>query len=256
MVFNILDPLFEMERSDRNNETVFGEMSAHGIDNLGALAHQQITSAKDKAARLIDLALNGDKPHRRTRGSLTNRFSVSCIVFLPLHERLDVTRRDQPYVVTELSNLASPMMAAATCFERHQTGRLRREKTQQLCPRDLFAEHDISRSIRSTSLKSLLCDTATFVGLIYMARIMSSLRKEDATEHRTDSWYYGAAPFACYMGLAAIAAGVWFNVRIAPASVGTFPLVLLLPGIRNAWDLVTGIAPRVEEIKAEADGRR
>lgn len=98
--------------------------------------------------------------------------------------------------------------------------------------------------------------TAAFVGLIYMARIMSSLRKGDATEHWTDFWYYGAAPFACYMGLAAIAAGVWFNVRIAPASVGTFLLVLLLLGIRNAWDLVTWIAPRVEEIKAEADGGR
>jgi hypothetical protein len=46
---------------------------------------------------------------------------------------------------------------------------------------------------------------------------------------------------------------VWFDIHIAPASVAIFLLVLLLLSIRNAWDLVTWIAPRVEEIKEESD---
>lgn len=92
---------------------------------------------------------------------------------------------------------------------------------------------------------------SSLVGLVYMAHVCVQLRKDGATEHWSDFWYYGAAPFVCYLGLAAIAIGVWFQIPIAPSLVGGLLLILLLLGIRNAWDLVTWIAPRIDEIKEE-----
>jgi hypothetical protein len=61
--------------------------------------------------------------------------------------------------------------------------------------------------------------------------------------HWSDFWGYGAAPAAAYMLLAAGAAGVWRRADWAPYLLAAVLLVLLLVAIRNAWDLLTWMAP-------------
>jgi hypothetical protein len=56
--------------------------------------------------------------------------------------------------------------------------------------------------------------------------------------HWTDPWSYAAAPAASYLAL-----GVAALFNSAPM-VGVVAAVLLVCGIRNAWDLITWIAPR------------
>jgi hypothetical protein len=62
--------------------------------------------------------------------------------------------------------------------------------------------------------------------------------------HWSDFWCYGAAPTAIYLGLVAVAtAAFWAGTPWAPFAMAGLLLSLLLLGIRNAWDLITSIAP-------------
>ena len=62
--------------------------------------------------------------------------------------------------------------------------------------------------------------------------------------HWSDFWTYGVAPAAIYVGLCAASAAIGTGAEWAQYLVAAFLLALLLLGIRNAWDLVTWIAPR------------
>ncbi len=48
-----------------------------------------------------------------------------------------------------------------------------------------------------------------------------------------------------YLLLEAAAISVWAAPALAPCCIGFVLLGLVLLGVRNAWDLVTWIAPRV-----------
>ncbi len=61
--------------------------------------------------------------------------------------------------------------------------------------------------------------------------------------HWSDLWCYGVAPGVAYLGLGAAAAAVWVSPGSAAHATAFVLLALLLIGIRNAWDLVTWLAP-------------
>ena len=81
---------------------------------------------------------------------------------------------------------------------------------------------------------------AVHLGLV-SARIASP--KTSPTQHWSDLWCYGAAPLALYLALGGAAASVALTRSWAPYAVAAATLALLLIGIRNAWDLVTWLAP-------------
>ena len=61
--------------------------------------------------------------------------------------------------------------------------------------------------------------------------------------HWSDFWGYGAAPAAAYVVLEAAAYGVWRGADWAVYLLAAVLLVLMLVAIRNAWDLLTWMAP-------------
>jgi len=61
--------------------------------------------------------------------------------------------------------------------------------------------------------------------------------------HWSDFWGYGAAPASAYLLLEATAAGIWRGGNWAPYLLAAVLLALLLVAIRNAWDLLTWMAP-------------
>jgi hypothetical protein len=84
------------------------------------------------------------------------------------------------------------------------------------------------------------------VGLFYAVRTCLGIgRPIDATNppHWSDLWMYGATPAIAYFGLAIAAIAVWVRADWAPFAMAAVLLALLLIGIRNAWDLITWIAP-------------
>jgi len=77
---------------------------------------------------------------------------------------------------------------------------------------------------------------------------IASPTPEGEPPHWSDIWMYGAVPSALYFALAAasiaLAEGLSWAVHALAASL----LALLIVAIRNAWDLVTWIAPRAKAL--------
>ena len=69
------------------------------------------------------------------------------------------------------------------------------------------------------------------------------LRSKPDPPHWSDFWGYGAGPAALYLLLEAAAVSVWLNVAWAAYLLAALLLILLLAAIRNAWDLITWMAP-------------
>jgi hypothetical protein len=84
-----------------DQEAELGQVTAQRVDQLDALADQEIAGAEDHGGALSLGALGGDEPHRGPLGRLADRLRVGHVVLLPLHERLDVGRRDQPHLMAE-----------------------------------------------------------------------------------------------------------------------------------------------------------
>ena len=85
------------------------------------------------------------------------------------------------------------------------------------------------------------------VGLASAARAalgIASPRPGAEPPHWSDFWMYGATPTALCVALCAAAIAMGAQVAGAPHAFAALLLLLLLTGIRNAWDLVTWIAPK------------
>ena len=79
--------------------------------SLCALPHQQIAGPKYDRARLLFLALHGDKAHRRPLSGLADRFGVGGIVLRRF--TFDIGWRYQANRVAELADLTRPIMRTA-----------------------------------------------------------------------------------------------------------------------------------------------
>lgn len=103
-----------------------------------------------------------------------------------------------------------------------------------------------------TVLSSVLALAAAY-GAVYTAmttyRLMRLKWGYDAD--LSDKFFYGAFPFLTYLALGATAVSVWFASESAPYAIGTIMLVLLLIGIRNAWDLATAIVQQAPSRDAD-----
>jgi hypothetical protein len=71
--------------------------------------------------------------------------------------------------------------------------------------------------------------------------------------HWSDVWLYGVAPSAIYTGLLIAAVGLSEELAWAAYANAALLLALLLIGVRNAWDLITWMAPMRAALLASAD---
>lgn len=94
---------------------------------------------------------------------------------------------------------------------------------------------------------TLILGGAALWGLIYAVSAAVRIhgnRSAAEAPHWSDFWYYGVAPAAGYLGLGVSAFAALTQAPSAAYLVAIFLMALLLIGIRNAWDLVTWLAPR------------
>jgi hypothetical protein len=95
---------------------------------------------------------------------------------------------------------------------------------------------------RATALLAV----ATLIGLVNTVWACLGIRmlgKGEEPPHWTDFWLYGAAPAVIYVSLGAACVTFALGLDVAPHALGVLLLALLLLGIRNAWDLITWMAP-------------
>jgi hypothetical protein len=64
--------------------------------------------------------------------------------------------------------------------------------------------------------------------------------------HWSDIWCYGRLPGLLYLGLIADSGALWARAGWGAAGLAGILLGLLLLSVRNAWDLLTWMAPRRE----------
>ena len=106
-------------------------MGTQGIDRRRPLPNQQIACREDHCGGLLRLAFDRYKAHGRPRGCLTNRLGIRRIVLLPLDERLDVTKRDQPEFMAQPANLPAPIVGTRAGFQLLHASRLSGHEIEQ-----------------------------------------------------------------------------------------------------------------------------
>src|SRR3954452_20078798 len=136
-------------------------MTAEGIYQLGALPDQKIPRPEQHGARLLPLALNRDKAHRRSTGSLSDRFRISCIVLLTLDERFDVGGWDQSNLMPEVTNGSPPVMRTPTGFQGDDAARLLGKEAENFLSGKLFAEPNAAIGKGVMRLEGPLCKIET-----------------------------------------------------------------------------------------------
>jgi hypothetical protein len=62
--------------------------------------------------------------------------------------------------------------------------------------------------------------------------------------HWTDFWWYGVTPAVIFAAIAAACVMAWTGSPHGAYFIGVGLLALLVAAVRNAWDLVTWLAPR------------
>jgi hypothetical protein len=78
----------------------------------------------------------------------------------------------------------------------------------------------------------------------YMVTLAVQIHRIPDPADGSDTWWYGMAPAATYLALAVATASAWLQLPHAPYFIALCLIVLLLVTVRNAWDLITWLAPR------------
>lgn len=81
-------------------------------------------------------------------------------------------------------------------------------------------------------------------GAAYTAWLAIGMSRLTSLSHWSDFWWYGAWPAVTFLTLAAAMVTVCLGFTHAAYFAALCLLVLLAISIRNAWDLVTWLAPR------------
>lgn len=98
----------------------------------------------------------------------------------------------------------------------------------------------------AVAVRLLVVGVAALTGLgnaVWACLGMSRWTSGAAPPHWSDFWLYGAAPTVLYLALSAAAVALGARASWACGATAITLLALLLLGIRNAWDLVTWMAP-------------
>lgn len=131
--------LVDPARSLGRDQAELGTVSADGIDQLGALSHQELAGTVQHQHTLALCALDRHEPHRRSGHCLADRLGVGGVVLLPAKIGLHIGRRHQPHLVAERGNLARPMVSRGARFHPNQAGTQRFEEAQNLTSSKLLA---------------------------------------------------------------------------------------------------------------------
>src|SRR3954468_15604069 len=156
----ILDRFFKnlhIRRPLRGHDAVLRQMTAERINQLRALPDQKIPRPEQHGARLLSLALNRDKAHRRSTCRLSDRFRVSRIVLLALDEGFDVGGWDQSNLMPEIPDGSPPVVRAPTGFQGDDAARLLGKEAENFFSGELFAEPDAAVGKGAKRLERPLC---------------------------------------------------------------------------------------------------
>ena len=98
------------------------------------------------------------------------------------------------------------------------------------------------------AVRSAVMSAWAVLGTAYTIWLFVGLRGISDPTHWSDSWCYGVAPSLVYMALIAATGSTALGVPHAVSFIAACLMALLLVTIRNAWDLITWLAPRRDSL--------
>ncbi|GCD76447.1 hypothetical protein NBRC3299_2739 [Acetobacter pasteurianus NBRC 3299] len=162
-----------------HDETEFIQNGTQGIHQFRALVHQTLPGPEKNATRLLRFSAWFDKAHFRLTGRNDDRFRISSIVLLALHERLHILRSDQSDLVTSSCQFASPVMRAPARFKNDQSRRLRGHELHKLLTTQLFAKHHLARTRSSMNLENVLCQINAYHCILHLPSFRAVVSSND-----------------------------------------------------------------------------
>jgi hypothetical protein len=133
-------------------------MPLQSVDALPALPHQHVPSSKHDTVRLLLFILDRNEAHARSLSRLADRFGISRIVLLPLHERIYIGRRYQPDGMAQFCDLSTPIGRPTASLQGNEAVRSRPKELDQLASRQPPAKQDMPGRICPMHLENLLRD--------------------------------------------------------------------------------------------------
>src|SRR3954447_3994068 len=136
-------------------------MTPERVNQLRALPDQKIPRPEQHGARLLSLALNRDKAHRRSTGSLSDRCRIGSIVLLALDERFDVDGWDQSNLMPKVPDGPPLVVRTPTGFQGDDAARLLGKEAENFLSGELFAEPNAAVGKGAMRLEGPLCKIET-----------------------------------------------------------------------------------------------
>src|SRR5271167_3383540 len=133
-------------------------MRPHSIDQLGALAHQQIAYPMLHQPALLFGRLDRDKPHGRASHRLADRLGVGGIVLVALDVGLYILCRHQPNLMPELRKFTRPMVRCRAGLHADKARRQSLEELYYLAATELLSHDDLLGRINAMNLEYVLGD--------------------------------------------------------------------------------------------------
>ena len=96
-----------------------------------------------------------------------------------------------------------------------------------------------------------ICATVGVVYAVVTTVRIFRLDWDDTLPDLSDKFFSGVFPTFAYLALGGAAASVWLWPEDAPYLIGATMLILLVVGIRNAWDLATALVQRQRDTQSK-----
>src|SRR4051812_43763213 len=157
------DELLDLAAPLRGDDTEFGEMGAYGVDQHGALAHQQIACPMQHQDGLLLFGLDRHEYHVRPHQGFDDCGCVVSVVLLAaLNVGLDLGGCDQPHRMAQRRNPASPVVGGSARLHAHDAGRQRLEKCLHASAAKLPAQYRSPGLVDRMDLKNVFGEIKTY----------------------------------------------------------------------------------------------
>ena len=110
------------------------KMRSQRVHRFGALFHELFARPESHRSGLLFCGLWLHEPHGRSQCRLDDGLRIGGVILLPLDERLDVNRRNQPNLVAVARHFPRPVMGTGTSLHRHKARRLLCHEPVELRP--------------------------------------------------------------------------------------------------------------------------
>src|SRR5262249_30919957 len=176
----------------RCHQPELGKVRTKCVDQLSPLTDQEVPRpVQHQHALLLDV-LDRHKSHRWPRDGLADRRRIGRIVLAALHIGFDIGWRHEPRVMSQLFELACPLMRRCARFHANAARRQIGKELKNSRSTNALADHHRAICINTVNLKQILGDIQTDRANLAHGRFPSMWLRFDPTT----LWHFDAAEWA------------------------------------------------------------